>query len=336
MDFAGSGAAALQKLEALPVDVVVSDMRMPLMNGGQLLRRVREGWPGTVRIILSGHAEQEAALRTLEVAHRFLSKPCESGALIEVIDRAVHLRQLLSDAALRDVVGRIGSLTVAPQVAERLDRLLAENQGTDEIVAMIEREPGLAAKTLQIANCALSGAGQAVTSVADAVARVGPARLRSLGLTETTCGHGEFARIDAPRLRAVRASWLASEISAEYAPRETARTTALLAEVGCLVPELGSPSESGDRESAPDYAAVGAYLLHMWGLPQAITETVAHHRHPARAQHERFDTLGVVHVAVALSRGEQPDEGYLRAMGVADQLPRWTALSEAGPREVGQ
>jgi len=69
MAFAPGGGAALAIMEAAPFDVVVSDMRMPEMDGATLLTQVRNLYPQVVRIVLSGHAELSAALRVVPVAH---------------------------------------------------------------------------------------------------------------------------------------------------------------------------------------------------------------------------------------------------------------------------
>lgn len=78
MLFAPSGKAALEEMATCPVDVIVSDMRMPGMDGAELLRLVKERYPRTVRIVLSGHAEREAVSRAISVAHQFLSKPSDA------------------------------------------------------------------------------------------------------------------------------------------------------------------------------------------------------------------------------------------------------------------
>ena len=73
---ATSGDEALTQMEQRPADVVVSDMRMPGMNGAELLRRVRERWPAAVRLILSGQTNQSELLQDIGVIHQFLQKPC--------------------------------------------------------------------------------------------------------------------------------------------------------------------------------------------------------------------------------------------------------------------
>ena len=75
MSFVDSGEAALAVLRAQPCDVIVSDFRMPGMNGAQLLELVRRDHPGTARVILSGHANQESMLSIMVLAHEFLTKP---------------------------------------------------------------------------------------------------------------------------------------------------------------------------------------------------------------------------------------------------------------------
>src|SRR5271170_2657624 len=77
MEFASGGEEALQVLALRPFDAVVSDMRMPGMNGAELLDKVQEEFPNTTRIILSGQSDWESILRSFATAHQFLSKPCD-------------------------------------------------------------------------------------------------------------------------------------------------------------------------------------------------------------------------------------------------------------------
>ena len=114
--FASSGPDALAMLEQTPADVVVSDMRMPFMDGAELLTQVRACWPGTVRIILSGYSEPTSTQRMLQVAHRFVSKPCDSTALIEMIENTLTLRQAIDDPGLIDLTGHINHLPATPEI----------------------------------------------------------------------------------------------------------------------------------------------------------------------------------------------------------------------------
>ena len=73
---ARSGKEALGILAQRPIDVVISDMRMPGMSGAELLTAIMESHPKTVRFIISGHADQEQVARSVGAAHQFLPKPC--------------------------------------------------------------------------------------------------------------------------------------------------------------------------------------------------------------------------------------------------------------------
>src|ERR1700751_643330 len=77
MAFVNSGAEALQLMEHEPFDIIVTDMRMPVMNGAQLLEEVKRRFPQCFRIILSGQADQETIMRAVDPTHQYLSKPCD-------------------------------------------------------------------------------------------------------------------------------------------------------------------------------------------------------------------------------------------------------------------
>ncbi len=98
MHFATSAARALELQEAERFDVVVSDIRMPDMDGVELLERIRQTAPDTVRIALSGHSEPKELLRAAGTVHRYLTKPCRPNELRATIERTRALRQVLGDA----------------------------------------------------------------------------------------------------------------------------------------------------------------------------------------------------------------------------------------------
>ena len=81
MTFFSTGQDALLHMEGHPTDVIVSDMRMPGMDGMQLLTRVTESHPHVIRIVLSGQADRETVMRAVEPTHQYLSKPCQADKL---------------------------------------------------------------------------------------------------------------------------------------------------------------------------------------------------------------------------------------------------------------
>ena len=98
--YASSAVEALGKLSGEGYDVVVSDIRMPGMSGIDLLEQVRQRYPRSVRIALSGHADREAALRASGLAHRYLAKPCP----IEEVAAAIQQSLLMVKLSLAHLV----------------------------------------------------------------------------------------------------------------------------------------------------------------------------------------------------------------------------------------
>ncbi len=99
LDTASSGEEALTLVKQRqddPYAVVVSDMRMPNMDGIQLLKQLAETHPQTLRIMLTGNADQQAAIEAVNQGHvfKFLTKPCAVDELKETLDIALqHYRR---------------------------------------------------------------------------------------------------------------------------------------------------------------------------------------------------------------------------------------------------
>ena len=87
-------------------DVVVSDMRMPGMDGAELLKIIQEKYPHTIRIMLTGQADEESILRTVGVVHQFLAKPCDPEKLKKFLIQVGALQDMFSDGGLKDLISK--------------------------------------------------------------------------------------------------------------------------------------------------------------------------------------------------------------------------------------
>ena len=98
---ATSGAQALEFMAEMPIDLVISDMRMPGMDGAQLLERICRDWPDTVRILLTGHSDMAATILAVNRGRifRYLQKPWDERELVESVREGLELRQRLKDEA---------------------------------------------------------------------------------------------------------------------------------------------------------------------------------------------------------------------------------------------
>jgi len=147
--FAGSGEEALRMLDEHPVDVIVSDMRMPGMDGAALLREVRRRHPEVIRFVLTGQTDDESVYRTVGDAHQFLMKPCPPDVLKNAIGRALALRERLANPAVASLATEMGELPALPETYRQLcDELNSPEGSVANVGRIIEKDPAMTAKIL--------------------------------------------------------------------------------------------------------------------------------------------------------------------------------------------
>ena len=97
---AGSAAEGLEILDREHVDVVISDEKMPGMLGSEFLAIVRQKYPDTIRMILTGYASLEAAIRSINEGeiYRFFTKPCNVFDLAVTVRQALQHKELMKEA----------------------------------------------------------------------------------------------------------------------------------------------------------------------------------------------------------------------------------------------
>jgi HD-like signal output (HDOD) protein len=324
MQFVESGEAALAIFEREPVDLIVSDVRMPGMDGGQLLTVVKQKWPEIIRIIVSGYSDPTQAVRLTSLAHQYIAKPCEDRQVENVIERCFNLRALLGQESLRNVVGRIAKLPAMPKTYARLQQALAQPTVTmAEVGDIINSDAVIASKVLQITNSAFFRLRKPMVRIKDAVTYLGFATVRNLVLCaeifsewkispelpdidpQNLQRHAQYSAAACKALAGGRVApddaWLAGLVHdigywvlIQECPHELAQAIELSRTAGLPLFECEL------KTTGATHAQVGAYLLGLWGLPYPIVEAVAMHHTPQAVTSDGYDLLGALAISHAL------------------------------------
>lgn len=364
---AAGGAEALELMAQKPFDVVVSDMRMPGMNGAELLHRVASRYPDTIRFVLSGQSNEEETLRVIGTSHQYLSKPCEANTLEDRLERSLRVRNVLRSGHVRALVSK---LTGVPSLPKTYAALLAEFQSAqtsdkriDEIIA---GDPALSSRLLGIVNSGYFGAMQNVLRPSQAVFFLGYDTVRALALASGILSQMKRDRagpilaqevIDHSLSAQALAGPIAELSGLSGRSIEESRTAALLHDLGLLVmidnfPEAYSnlPRDGFTENDLYDlelevfgagHPEIGGYLLAAWGLPHWIVESALSHHHPMEAGMSAVNPVTVVHLACGLLQHFGPagasgepqrpmfDLEYVAALELSDRLPALADLRRA-------
>lgn len=364
MGFAEGGEAALKLMADRPFDIVVSDMRMPGMNGANLLKEVMRLYPSTVRIILSGHADKELVSACVGVAHQFISKPCEAEQLKALINNACALCGDLVDEKVKRVIGSIDKLPAMPQLYLELKEALKDPDITPrELGAIIAQDMAMTVKVLKLVNSAFFGLRRTVDNPMDAVAFLGIDTIQTLVMA-----NGIFEKVPQLKsklftidllwkhsLKVARGAKALAELEGlPSAKREEAFVGGMLHDLGVLILASNFP-EAYDRvgemvlqerisiptaeewEFGVTHGEVGAYLLGLWGIPPSLLNIVSLHHHPERSREPVFGPLVAVHVSDALSGGRhlhplfetaQLQAAWMQQLASPERQEQWRACLE--------
>jgi HD-like signal output (HDOD) protein len=359
MRFARSAAEALGLLERESFDAVVSDLRMPEMDGAALLAAVMDRYPHMTRIVLSGEMDRDLTFRTVHCAHQFLSKPCDADTLKRTLARASSLRKLLNDRRLKSLLPRLESLPSLPALyTEILAEIQAPNSSFRKVGDLVARDLGMTAKILQLVNSAFFGLARRVASPQDAVSLLGYDTVRALVLSAKIFSQVNLQRIpgfwlDALWQHSFSTSLFARAIGVgEKLPRKAqdeAFTAGILHDLGKLILAQNFPDDyteaiaQSDRHNRPlweveierfgaSHAELGAYLLGLWGIGEDVVAAVAQHHQPppagcaARVTAVVYAANLLEHRLAAEPSVEELPAGEvetLRQLQVYERIPAW-------------
>jgi CheY-like chemotaxis protein len=325
MTFATSAAEALEILAESPHDVVISDMRMPGMDGAELLTLVSKRHPEVARVVLSGHTEPEAAIKVAVAGHRFLTKPSDVSSVVAAIDQLLVTTSPGQPTAVRRIAGAVRSLPTLPGHVEPLRALLrAGDVDYPGAVRATAHNISLAAKLLQLSNSAFFGARARAVSVESVVNAIGLPTIQALVdagqvlWTPSTWGPAVESRLHASWRHSVATARLVARI-ASPANQPYAQAAALLQDVGrfAVLTETGERPDTANDPGADDCGGIplrdiGVELLHLWGLPvpivTAVSQRDAEHR-PAPAGLGVAGAVRASHLLLQYTEARDPAAG---------------------------
>ncbi len=374
MTFVCGGEAAIVELTLKQFDVIICDMRMPQVDGVDVLTYAKVHFPATIRIVLSGYSEIEHTIVVSSLAHRYLTKPCDKNELEAVIQRCMDVSEKLNNSIVKEIGG---SIDLLPVNDEHYQRILAQldNDKTplSEIAETIESDIALTSKLLHLVNSAFFRRQRKIESAKEAVTYLGADLVKTMVMANQFFSLAEcLPNIDSSWVsRLQKHSWLAASIAKKLMTdtdhAEAAFTATLLHEVGALalaaersdlLAKLMSSKNSEfyhDEYSSNDYQSgkqkslqeeLGAYLLNLWGMPFNIVEAVAFYKRPSEREYDSFDTVGTVHVANYLAEicmAEDIDDCnlsaldyvYLESVGQGGKIEEWLEMALETAEECG-
>ncbi len=346
---APSVTKALEILNNNKIDIIIADLKMPGLDGNDLLNIVKEKWPKIIRIVLSGQQDYSQILTTTQNAHQFLSKPCDGSMMKAKIQLTYMLQGYMRDQKLKEIISGLDNLPTLPKIYLDLEKALSsERSSMKEIAGIISHDITITAKILQLVNSAFFGLPTTIANISQAVQYLGINIIKSLVIYIKV-----FSMVDEePEQRnfyshiwehsykvANAAKAIAIAENFDQSEVEEAFLSGLLHDIGKIImtkldnyPEKVIAHAKSNNLNFSDaeldlfetsHAEAGAYLLGIWGLPDRLVESVAFHHFPSLITDMKFDTLTALHLANSIVGGTEFDHDYIKVLNIQTDIPKY-------------
>jgi HD-like signal output (HDOD) protein len=342
---ATGGRDGLKILENEDIDIVVTDYRMPGMDGFQFLNIVRERFPKVSRVILSGFIEKSAAVESLTrgIASTYILKPWMNEEVEEKINHILETRKTLKSGKLLSVINQIETLPTLSNIYREFMDALEREKSMAEIARILQKDPSVATKVLHVANSVFYGLRNC-TSINQASVTIGLDTLHDILLTLSVIRSGSW---DKRRIEQLQRIFTGSTVMNALLPEIYQRkfgnnlqknfpSVGLTYDVGKIIllqyypdrfetisANAGMPPKQNEGWKSffeselrlgfdeSTHQEIGAYFLDFWNLPSVFVETALYHHVPKKASVHFSDVVEIVgYIDGMMSLSEGLPEGW--------------------------
>ncbi len=318
--FSDNASDALELLKNEHFDLLITDIRMPEIDGIELLKQAKMSSPLTLRVALSGYTDNKKIYSALEenLVKHYIFKPWDNKELQLIIDKLFELEDVLSDKHLLNLINNLDELPTVPDLYSQLCRMVEESADIEAIAKKLEEDPSIASKLLRVANSAFYGAKTG--SISQAIMYIGLINVKNIVLT-----NGIFTSMGIDRdlqrtlwnhvsltnklMNAIYQKCLFKKIPNTFA------SAGLLHDIGRVIvykyfmedfkivlteleekPDLNITDIEADIMGV-DHQRIGGYLLNWWDIPVPIVEAAVYHHDPMNEAVMNRELVSVIHIA---------------------------------------
>lgn len=332
--FASSADEGLKILADNDIDLIISDVRMPVKDGITFLSEVKNLYPQVVRIFLSGYADQDAVMRAFAegCAQQLIPKPWEDAELKAIVEGALKQarKQKEKIAGLQKIINSLATLPPMPRTYFEVKKYLTgqEDFSADKVAPILENDIAISAELIRWANSALFGQRNKVDTVKRAIIVLGSDIVEGLILSgsafaQVESGSKPLQLFDRKGFHShcLATGILAKKLIQITSPQDMALqgrafTAGLLHDLGKLVEEsylhenfveildLAKSEQAmliwAEKEKiGTTHEEIGSHLADWWSMPSFLVNTIRWHHSPSLCNTDK-EILDAVHVANVL------------------------------------
>lgn len=316
--FFKSAQEAITYMTDHKVDLLCTDIQMPVMDGFDLLRYVKENYPQTMRVALSSFSQKSQVKKLLNesLAQVYVFKPWDDAELKSAIFKLLNTQTSLYSHEMLEFIDRLESLPTLPEIYTNLTNMVLRNDPVEDISKLIEEDQAVTSVILRVANSAFYG--RVTGNIPQAIMNIGLENLKAIVLANAVFQElsvdltillemWQHATLSNKIASAIYSKCLNKSIPSLFA------SAGLLHDIGKLVmyhtfknykdllkrahDENTSLLEIELDEFGLTHQDLGAYLLNWWDLPYAYTEVAMFHHRPFDYRVIDKELLSVIHLA---------------------------------------
>lgn len=319
---AEGGNEGLEILASEKIDLIISDMRMPEMDGEHFLRIAKERYPNVIRIMLSGYSDEKTLFKALQnsLVKLYLFKPWDNTEITSIIEGIFQIEEELTRYDIFDLVTRTEDLPTVDGIYRKLCSLIEEDANIDEISDIISKDQSTSTRILRIINSAYYGVKTG--DIKQAILYLGLTNLKSVVLSTTIFDNLKSNTIrpylDLFWKHANLTNRITTWIYGEFLDKKMSNdysSAGLLHDIGKIIiinnfnkqyeditkqSKLNKDIEVFDEERKLfgfSHQELGGYLLNWWELPYPIIEVAMFHHIPLDKKIVNKELVSVVHLA---------------------------------------